>query len=208
MTLHSFYCLYDIPLLLTLYNNFSHDRSNWPCSSFSSTTFQNFWRQILTFFPKYPSIILIFVLHFEASNWVPSLCHSKYICHPSTSTVANAQSSPRSPCHVALGNAANAHGTHSFFHYVEVLLLMPKSLPSSFLVFFYCRIFCLVLGFISFLFSFCYLLPLKFKYLPQHPILKHPQPMFLHQCERPSFTLTYHYRQTYSSVHLNLHIFG
>jgi hypothetical protein len=26
------------------------------------------------------------------------------------------------------------------------------------------------------------------KYSPQHPILKHPQPMFLPHCERPSFT--------------------
>ena len=31
--------------------------------------------------------------------------------------------------------------------------------------------------------------PLRPKYLPQHPILEHPQPMFLPQCERPSFTL-------------------
>ena len=28
----------------------------------------------------------------------------------------------------------------------------------------------------------------KFKYSPQHPILKHPQPKFLPQCQRPSFT--------------------
>ena len=29
---------------------------------------------------------------------------------------------------------------------------------------------------------------LRPKYSPQHPILKHPQPTFLPQCERPSFT--------------------
>jgi len=29
---------------------------------------------------------------------------------------------------------------------------------------------------------------LRPKYSPQHPILKEPQPMFLTQCERPSFT--------------------
>ena len=34
----------------------------------------------------------------------------------------------------------------------------------------------------------CYLIPLRPKYVSQHPILKHPQPTFLPQCERPSFT--------------------
>jgi hypothetical protein len=35
----------------------------------------------------------------------------------------------------------------------------------------------------------CYLVPLRPKYSTQHPILKHPQPAFVRQCERPSFTL-------------------
>ena len=35
----------------------------------------------------------------------------------------------------------------------------------------------------------CFLIPLRLKYSSQHPILKHPQPTFLPQCERPSFTL-------------------
>ena len=34
----------------------------------------------------------------------------------------------------------------------------------------------------------CYLVPLRPKYYPQHPILKHPLPTFLPQCERPRFT--------------------
>jgi hypothetical protein len=34
----------------------------------------------------------------------------------------------------------------------------------------------------------CYLVPLRPKYSPQYPILKHPQPTFLPQCQRPSFT--------------------
>ena len=34
----------------------------------------------------------------------------------------------------------------------------------------------------------CYFVPLRPKYSPQHPILKHPQPSFLPQCEQPSFT--------------------
>jgi len=34
-----------------------------------------------------------------------------------------------------------------------------------------------------------YLVPLRAKYSPQSPILKHPQPTFLPQHERPSFTL-------------------
>jgi hypothetical protein len=33
----------------------------------------------------------------------------------------------------------------------------------------------------------CYLVPLRPKYSPQYPILKHPQPTFLPQCERPNF---------------------
>ena len=36
-----------------------------------------------------------------------------------------------------------------------------------------------------------YLVPPRPKYSPQHPILKHSQPTFLPQCERPSFTLTH-----------------
>jgi hypothetical protein len=32
----------------------------------------------------------------------------------------------------------------------------------------------------------CHLFPLRPKYSPQHPILKHPQPTFLPQCERSS----------------------
>jgi hypothetical protein len=34
----------------------------------------------------------------------------------------------------------------------------------------------------------CSLVPLRPKYSPQHPILKHPPPQFLPQCPRPSFT--------------------
>jgi hypothetical protein len=34
----------------------------------------------------------------------------------------------------------------------------------------------------------CHLIPLRPKYSPQHPILKHPQPTFFPQCQRPSFT--------------------
>ena len=56
-------------------------------------------------------------------------------------------------------------------------------------------------------FFFCYFLLLKPKYLSQHPILRHPQPMFLPQCERPSFTLTHNYGKNYSSVYLNLYMF-
>ena len=34
----------------------------------------------------------------------------------------------------------------------------------------------------------CYLVPLRPKYSPEHPIPKHPQPTFLPQCQWPSFT--------------------
>ena len=50
--------------------------------------------------------------------------------------------------------------------------------------------------------------PLRPKYSPQHPVLKHPQPTFPPQCERPSITPIQNNRQNYSSVHLNLQIFG
>jgi len=52
-----------------------------------------------------------------------------------------------------------------------------------------------------------YLIPLRPKYLPQHPILEHSQPTFLPHCDRPSFIPTQN-RENYSSVYLNLHIFG
>ena len=49
--------------------------------------------------------------------------------------------------------------------------------------------------------------PLRPKYPPQHPILIHPQPTFLPECERPSFTPIQSNRQKCCSVYLYLHIF-
>jgi hypothetical protein len=49
----------------------------------------------------------------------------------------------------------------------------------------------------------CYLVLLRPKYSPQYPILKHPQPTLLRQCQRPSFTSIQN-KQNYSSVYLNL----
>ena len=54
----------------------------------------------------------------------------------------------------------------------------------------------------------CYIVPLRPKYSPQHPILKHLQPTSLPQCERPSFAPIHNNRQNYSSVYLDLYIFG
>ena len=56
--------------------------------------------------------------------------------------------------------------------------------------------------------QFCYLVPLSPIYSPQHPILKHPQPTFLPQCERPRFTPIQNNRQNYSAIYLNFYIFG
>jgi len=56
--------------------------------------------------------------------------------------------------------------------------------------------------------TLCSFLHYRPKYSPQHPILKHPQPTFLPQCERPSFTPIQNKRQNYSSVYLNLFIIG
>ena len=50
----------------------------------------------------------------------------------------------------------------------------------------------------------CYLFPLTPKYSPQHCILKHLLP----QCDRPSFTPIQNNRQNYSSICLNIYIFG
>ena len=44
------------------------------------------------------------------------------------------------------------------------------------------------LFFIQFSPLFCYFFPLRPKYSPQYPILKHPQPMFPSECKRPSFS--------------------
>ena len=38
----------------------------------------------------------------------------------------------------------------------------------------------------------CYLVPLRPKHSPQHPILIYPRPMFLPQCKWPSFTHSQH----------------
>ena len=49
----------------------------------------------------------------------------------------------------------------------------------------------------------CYLVLPRPKYSPQYPILKHPQPAFLPQCQWPSFTPIQNNRQNYSSAYLN-----
>jgi hypothetical protein len=36
--------------------------------------------------------------------------------------------------------------------------------------------------------TFCHFISLRSKYSPQHPVLKHPQPMFLPLCQKTSFT--------------------
>jgi hypothetical protein len=45
-----------------------------------------------------------------------------------------------------------------------------------------------------------YLVPLRPKYPPRHPILENPQPTCLPQCEKPSFTTIQNNWQDYSSV--------
>ena len=51
----------------------------------------------------------------------------------------------------------------------------------------------------SFLHSPCHLVPLRPKYSPQHPILKHLQPTFFPHCKRPSFPPIQNNRQHNSS---------
>jgi hypothetical protein len=54
----------------------------------------------------------------------------------------------------------------------------------------------------------CYVAPLRPKYLPQHPIFEHPQPMLLPQCERPNFTPIQYNWQNYSFAYFNIYISG
>jgi len=54
----------------------------------------------------------------------------------------------------------------------------------------------------------CYIVTLRTRYFPQHPILKHIQPMFLPPCERPTFTPVQDRRENCSSVYFNIYIFG
>jgi len=54
----------------------------------------------------------------------------------------------------------------------------------------------------------CYLIPLRPKYSPKHPVFTHPQSTCLSQCKRPSFTPIQNNRQNYISVYLNLCDFG
>jgi len=50
----------------------------------------------------------------------------------------------------------------------------------------------------------CYLVPLRPKYSPQHPILKHPHPMIPPHCQWASFTPIQNNRKNYTSVYFNL----
>jgi hypothetical protein len=52
----------------------------------------------------------------------------------------------------------------------------------------------------------CHFSSLRFKYSPQHPVLKHPQSMFFSSCQRPSFTPIQNHRQNYSFVYSNFYV--
>jgi hypothetical protein len=43
-----------------------------------------------------------------------------------------------------------------------------------------------------------HVIPLRSKYSPQHPVLKHPQSMFLPECQTPSSTPIQNHRQTFT----------
>jgi hypothetical protein len=53
----------------------------------------------------------------------------------------------------------------------------------------------------------CFLVPLRPKYPPQHPILENPQPTLLHQCERPSFTPIWKTAWTLLQIKVQQHVF-
>jgi hypothetical protein len=54
---------------------------------------------------------------------------------------------------------------------------------------------------------FCHLTPLRSKYSPQHPVLKHLQSLFLPYCQRASFTPLQNLRQNYNLVYSKFYIF-
>ena len=55
----------------------------------------------------------------------------------------------------------------------------------------------------------CYLVGLRPKYSPQQPILFHPWPTFLRQCQRPSFTLIWNNRKkNYHVVRDMVNVYG
>ena len=57
----------------------------------------------------------------------------------------------------------------------------------------------------TFLHNPSYLIPLRLKYSPQHPIVTHPQPTFLPQCDQPCFTPMQNNMQ--NAVYINLFVF-
>ena len=54
----------------------------------------------------------------------------------------------------------------------------------------------------------CFLVPLKPQYPPHYSVLRHAEPTLLPQRERTSFTPVGNNRPSYSSVYLNLYIYG
>ena len=60
----------------------------------------------------------------------------------------------------------------------------------------------------SFLHSPCYLISLRLKHSPQHPILKHPQSTLSSQCQHPTFTPIYNKGKIIVLCILHLYILG
>jgi hypothetical protein len=50
-------------------------------------------------------------------------------------------------------------------------------------------------------------IPLRSKYPPQHPVLKHPQSMLFPKCEIMDSTPVHNYRQNCSFVYYSIHMF-
>jgi hypothetical protein len=52
----------------------------------------------------------------------------------------------------------------------------------------------------------CHFIFLRSEYSPQHPVLEHPQSVFLPKCYRPSFTPLQNRRQNYSFVYSSFYV--
>jgi hypothetical protein len=151
--------------------------TQWFITAFTSARHLSlYWASsIHSIFPHPTSWRYILILSFQLSLGLPSgLFHSGF----PTKTPSTPLSSPiRATC-PAISFFRIFYHPHNSGWAVQInklLIMILSPLPS-------------------------YLIPLRPKYSPQHPILKYPQPTFLPKCQRPSFTPIRNDRQNCSSV--------